>query len=152
MKELQRIRQLIEDHYNGNPWLDVTITHTLSRISAGQAAAKTGDHNSIWQIVNHMIAWRLANLERMQGKKSPAPENNFIEPVSDTSAKAWQQTLQKFETSQKQLLQFLDSADGDWFDNIYIPNGHSYYEHLQGILQHDAYHLGQIVLLAKLVK
>jgi hypothetical protein len=31
----------------------------------------------------------------------------------------------------------------------YSSNGMSYYEHIQGIVQHDAYHLGQIVLLAK---
>jgi uncharacterized damage-inducible protein DinB len=27
----------------------------------------------------------------------------------------------------------------------------TYYEHIQGIIQHDAYHLGQIVLLSKLL-
>ena len=36
-------------------------------------------------------------------------------------------------------------------EKVYPNNGMSYYEHIQGIIQHDAYHLGQIVLLAKTV-
>jgi hypothetical protein len=35
------------------------------------------------------------------------------------------------------------------FETVYPPNQMTWYEHIQGMLQHDAYHLGQIVLLAK---
>ncbi|WP_235811010.1 DUF1572 domain-containing protein [Aequorivita aquimaris] len=37
------------------------------------------------------------------------------------------------------------------FEKEYPTNKHSYYKHIHGIIQHDAYHLGQIVLLAKMV-
>jgi hypothetical protein len=32
---------------------------------------------------------------------------------------------------------------------LYKSNGMTYYEYIHGVIQHDAYHLGQIVLLAK---
>ncbi len=35
------------------------------------------------------------------------------------------------------------------FEKIYPPEGQTYYEHIHGNIQHDAYHLGQIVMLAK---
>ena len=152
MSELMRLKKLLSDHFDGSPWLDVNIMDTLKNIPASQAVKKTGHHNSIWQIVNHMIAWRETNLGRLKGEIIPAPENNFIEDVKDTSEEAWQRTLKKMERSQHNLLSFLASAKDSMLEKIYITNGLSYYEHLQGILQHDAYHLGQIVLLKKLLE
>ena len=35
------------------------------------------------------------------------------------------------------------------FEKIYPGNQLNYYEHIHGIIHHDIYHLGQIVLLAK---
>ncbi|MEP7171342.1 MAG: DinB family protein, partial [Bacteroidota bacterium] len=63
----------------------------------------------------------------------------------------WQRTLKKLERSQHNILSFLSSENDSVLEKIYIANNHTYYEHLQGILQHDAYHLGQIVLLKKLL-
>jgi|SRR6185436_15236648 len=150
MTELQRLKKLLSDHFDGSPWLDVNIMDTLKDISASKAAGKTGNHNSIWQIVNHMIAWREANLKRVKDEVLPAPDNNFIEEIKDTSEEAWKATLKKLERSQHNILSFLESADDSVLEKIYIPNNLTYYEHLQGILQHDAYHLGQIVLLKKI--
>ena len=45
---------------------------------------------------------------------------------------------------------FLENFNESQFDKIYPSNKMTYYEHIHGILQHDAYHLGQIVLLSKL--
>lgn len=151
MTELQRIKKLLSDHFDGSPWLDVNIVDTLKGIPASKAVRKIGNHNSIWQIVNHMIAWREGILKRVKGEFFPSPENNFIEEIKDISEEAWQATLKKLERSQRNLLSFLESADDSILEKIYVPNNLTYYEHLQGILQHDAYHLGQIVLLKKLI-
>ncbi|HKR06056.1 MAG TPA: DinB family protein [Bacteroidia bacterium] len=151
MTELQRLRKLFSDHFDGSPWLDVTIMDTLKDIPASKAAKKIENFNTIWQIVNHMIAWRETNLKRIKGEILPSPQNNFFEEVKDTSEEAWQVTLKKLERSQHNMLSFLSLPDDSWFEKIYIANNNSYYEHLQGILQHDAYHLGQIVLLKKII-
>ncbi len=147
---LPQLIKLFKDHFDGLPWLDINITDTLKTISAQQAAIKKGDSNSIWQIVNHMIHWRKANLQRVKGIITPAPNNNFVDEVHDVSDGAWKSTLDKLEQSQKEILAFLNKTDVQTLNKIYAPNGFSYYEHLQGILQHDAYHLGQIVLLKKI--
>jgi len=151
MSELARLKKLLSDHFDGSPWLDVSIMDTLKNISASQAAKKTDHVNSIWQIVNHMIAWRETNLKRLKDEMVAAPENNFIEEIKDTSEEAWQATLKKLERSQHNILSFVSTATDAMLEKVYITNGFSYYEHLQGILQHDAYHLGQIVLLKKLI-
>ena len=150
MKETARISKLFTDLYNGEPWLDVTITATLQKISPEQAANKVSSNwNSIWQIVNHVIAWRENVLRRLHGEVIASPPSNYIDDIADVSEAAWQSTLQRLQESQQKWIAFLNEFDEADFEKIYPANGHSYYKHINGIIQHDAYHLGQVVLLAK---
>lgn len=150
MKEMKRIAKLFHDLYDGDPWIDVTYMSTLSRINASSAAQKVAPHwNSIWEILNHVISWRMNVLQRVQGDVIVSPDNNYFEPVSDTSEEAWEKTLKRFRQSQEQWLALLKKYKKNDLDNEYPSNHMTYYEHMQGIIQHDAYHLGQIVLLAK---
>lgn len=153
MKETKRISKLFEDLYSGSPWIDVTITGTLSQLSAKQAAQKPpAGINSIWVIVNHLVKWRKNVLQRVKGKVIRTPDHNYILPVSDTSAKAWSNTLKKLDSSQKEWLRFLERVKTNDLLKTYPNNQMTYYDHIQGILQHDAYHLGQIVILSKWVR
>jgi len=150
MKETQRINKLFRDIYDGHPWIDVTILGTLKTLSGEKASKKISPHwNTIWEIVNHLISWRLNVLQRLQGKVLITPDTNYFVPVSDTSETAWQQTLSRLEESQKQWEMFLNDFLDDNFSKKYSVNSFSYYEHIHGVLQHDAYHLGQIILLSK---
>ncbi len=152
MEETQRISSLYQKLYNGSPWIDITITAVLENITAEQAARKAlPNANTIWEIINHIIAWRENVLQRVQGKVITTPENNYFEPVADTSAEAWKNTLDKLETSHTTWLKFLNHFNESSFETIYPNNEMSYYENIHGILQHDCYHLGQIVILAKMV-
>jgi uncharacterized damage-inducible protein DinB len=152
MKEAKRIKKLFEDLYDGSPWIDVTIMDTLKSISAQRAAKKIAPgRNSVWQIVNHIIAWRENVLLRVQGNKIVTPNNNYFIEIDNVSEAEWQKTLERLANSQDQWIRFLENFDESKFETIYPSNKMSYYEHIHGILQHDAYHLGQIVLLSKLV-
>jgi uncharacterized damage-inducible protein DinB len=152
MKEAKRIKKLFENLYDGSPWIDVTIMDTLKSISAQRAAKKIAPgRNSIWQIVNHIIAWRENVLLRVQGNKIVTPNNNYFIEIDNVSEAEWQKTLERLANSQDQWIRFLENFDESKFETIYPSNKMSYYEHIHGILQHDAYHLGQIVLLSKLV-
>ncbi len=150
MEETARIKKLIADLYSGQPWLDVTIKNTLAHITPGQAFNKISPRwNSIWEILNHIIEWRKAVLLRVQGNTPESPADNYFRPVTDHSEAAWQDTLARLEGTQEAWITFMDQFNQADFEKTYPSNGSSYYDHIQGIIQHDAYHLGQIVLLAK---
>ena len=150
MKESKRIIKLLKDIYDGNPWIDVTLMGTLKKIPAGQAARKVFPQwNSIWEIVNHIIQWRLNVLQRIQGNVITTPTDNYFSPVKDVSTEAWEYTLKQLEDSQVQWIQGLKKIRKKDLEKTYSANEMSYYDHIIGIMQHDAYHLGQIVMLAK---
>jgi uncharacterized damage-inducible protein DinB len=50
---------------------------------------------------------------------------------------------------QKSWIEFLDRVDASQLEIVYTPTTMTYYENIHGIIQHDVYHLGQIVLLSK---
>lgn len=149
-KENKGIEVLFKDLFDGDPWLDVTILGTLENITAGKAAKKLAPFpNSVWEIVNHLADWRLNVLRRVQGAVITTPGHNYFEPVADTSETAWKETIERLKDSQVLWLDFLQEVDAGTFSTVYPNNNMTYYQHIHGIIQHDAYHLGQIVLLAK---
>jgi uncharacterized damage-inducible protein DinB len=150
MKEPLRLKKTFSNLYNGDPWLDVTLVGTLQAISVEQASKKPAPGvNSIWEITNHLINWRQTVLERVHGTVIPSPEHNYFQPVEDTSEKAWKETLVRLSESEEAWESFLEKINEKGLNEVYPANDHTYYDHIIGIIQHDAYHLGQIVLLAK---
>lgn len=150
--DIQKVNKLIKDHYNGRPWIDTTISATLKKLTAKQAAAKTGGLNSIWQIVNHMILWRSALIGRVMDKPIAHPDDNYIAEIKDTSAAAWKDTIKRFERSQKDILEFLGSSEDKLLEKVSPSSGYSYFELVMSIVIHDSYHLGQIVLIKKMIE
>lgn len=155
MKEKKNINHFIKllgDHYKGDPWIDNTIAGELKSLTAEQAEKKFGGLNSIWQIANHMISWRNALIARVMDSPLPHPDNNFIEEISDTSEYAWKETLIKFEKSQEDIVKFLSAEEDSLLEKVSPSSGYSFFELVNAILIHDSYHLGQIVLIKKLLK
>ena len=150
MEERHRIQKLFEDLYHGNPWIEVTLMEKLHALPAEQAQKKIlPGWNSIWQIVRHLASWRMEVLRRVNGQVTTSPDHNYFEPLEDVSEEAWQETLGHLKESQDQWIRFLETFPEEDLEQIYPGNQMTYYENILGIIQHDAYHLGQITLLAK---
>jgi len=150
MEENERIVSLFEKLYDGEPWIDVPIRGTLHRISAVQATHRPLPNcNTIWEIVNHLIDWKINVQQRLKGQIMISPANNYISAIEDVSEQAWAETLKRFDLVQNEWIEFLKKFDSSSYESVYSPNQMTYYEHILGLLQHDAYHLGQIVILAK---
>lgn len=152
MKQVELLAKEFQKLFNGASWIDVNIVATLASLNAEQAAAKPfGNVNSIWEIVNHLANWREAVLKRINGVDFPSPENNFFEPLADISPKAWTETLQRLNESQKAWSALLHKMNDSDLEEQSVQRKQTKYELISGILQHDAYHLGQVVILKKFV-
>lgn len=147
-----RLISLFDKLYQGSPWIDVNIKETLKDITAVQASKRVlKDCNTIWEITNHLLQWRLNVLQRVQGKIMTTPAHNYIQRITENSDEAWAATLDQFSDTQEEWNRFLLALKEEDLEKVYPVNEMTYYEHIQGIIQHDAYHLGQIVLLKKLL-
>jgi hypothetical protein len=110
----------------------------LGGVTAAEAAWQPAPgRHSIWQNVNHVRYWRLFAVDRACGRPRPAEEEiqrqNFAAPQSTDEA-AWQACVAALHESHATVRAAAADEATD-------------FTHFKGIIAHDHYHLGQIMLL-----
>lgn len=149
MDELRRIASSFRAFYDGDCWIGVNFVQALEGVDAQLAARKwSRQHNSIWQLVHHLIYWRSTVLIRLSGKDGYPPFSDMLEPEKVTEA-AWIVTQERFLDLSTQLHHAILSLDPKQLHKASPIEAQTNYDLLMGCLQHDAYHMGQIVVLKK---
>ena len=114
--------------------------------------------HSIWEIVLHMTGWRREVAARASGKAAGEPEGGDWPPPGDPTPARWAAALAALDEAHERLVRVVHGMTND---QLWTPTndprdrplgtGVIHYELLQGILQHDAYHAGQIAMLRKVL-
>jgi uncharacterized damage-inducible protein DinB len=134
-------------------WHGPALADLVGDVSADQAAERLipGAH-TIWELVLHMTAWTEIARERLAGsaKADPTPEEDWP-PVRDTSAEAWRTAVERLKDAHRELAaEVAKLGDSDLIGRV-PGKDHSVLVMFHGIIEHDAYHGGQIALLKKVV-
>lgn len=154
MQTTHNIQKLFSDLYNGNPWTWINLHDIISDITADKAAKNPiPNANSIWQIVQHCIGWRENVLRKLAGDAFETPDDNYLTAPVDTSTASWQELLDRLAQSEKDWESYLANITDDFLNEPYAPSNGEYtvYEVIHGVLHHDNYHFGQIMMLKKLL-
>lgn len=157
MTEISRIVDQLEREYDGDPWHGSPLEAILEGIDAKRAAARPiPAGHSIWELVLHMIGWKDETTRRLSGAVACMPGGGDWPAIGEATEERWQQTLARLEASHHALIKAVKALPET---RLYEPTndtrngplgtGVSYYVLLHGIVQHDAYHAGQIALLKK---
>lgn len=153
MGEKQRILKTLSDLYDGSPWTELTIRRVVGDLAAAQAAAKPLAHmHSVWEYLNHIIYWRTLAARAMSGQE-PGREGDPLdfEEVADTSEAAWREAQQRLARCQQTFMDVAWEACDGRLDAPVPGFDATHYGLIQGIVQHDAYHLGQAMVVKKVV-
>jgi hypothetical protein len=150
MSITQHLATSIENLYKGEPWIGVTFSEYLSRVNAVQATKKIGESNCIWEIVNHIIYWHQRAQRYMYNEplEQDGDLPDFYIPENH-GEENWQHTVHRLEHSFDKMADALRKFPGQEVFDTFPGTSHPALYYLQGLAEHDAYHLGQIVLLAK---
>ena len=154
MSESHRIAKLFSDWFDQKPWTEITLTALLEDITPEMAAAHpVPGANSIWQLVQHCLGWRQNVLLKLQGEVFTSPKDNYLSEPKDISAKAWSDLLTALRDNEKLWQSYLLNLAPAQLDKGYAPaqNAFTQYEVIHGILHHDNYHFGQILILKKIL-
>jgi hypothetical protein len=150
MSHLQFLAQSLQNLYNGDPWIEVTFTEQLKRVDARLAVQRINGSNCIWQIVNHIIFWHQRAIRYMNNEQ---PEQDGDLPdfyiPENHGTENWNATQHRLEHSFAQLAEVVRSFPEDKLYEVFPGTDHAAVYYIQGLAEHDAYHLGQIVLLMK---
>ncbi len=152
-----RVRKYIlqlQQLYAGGSWQGESFVSKFEGVDELAAFSQPvpGVH-SIAEIVWHCIYWRMVLINRMQGNHSYREETvqtqNFL-PTTELKEKGWEALRSEFDQSQASLIALLGVKNDSFLEEEY-QSGFTYGHHIEGIVQHDIYHLGQIGLVKKML-
>lgn len=150
MTEIKRIQDQLKRAFEGNAWHGPSVLELLKDVNASQAAAHPiqGAH-SVWEIVLHIAAWENAGRRRLEGDRAQLPDEEDWPSVLDTSDQAWQKTLSMLVENHGQLQGAIARVNDSRLDQPILDGLATVYVTLQGVVQHDLYHAGQIAILKR---
>ena len=153
MRGIEGIIDQLHRSVEGDSWQGASIREILEGVNAREAAAHPvrGGH-SIWELVYHVTAWERAVHSRVLGKVTELEGEADWPPVRDTTEEAWTDAFEDLRRSQSELIATL-KALSDVDLNAPVPNRDYDRAHLlHGLIQHHAYHAGQMSLLKRALK
>lgn len=151
------ITSLIAAHirqvYEGNNWTEVCIADTIGNISFQQAQQRTaGSPNTIASLLHHLYYWNEIMVQRMQGKNPRVLQTNGFDVEELKSEEDWLALKEKAHDSFIQLAKAVKDFPEYKLDETYAEGKSTFYKNLQGTAEHAHYHLGQMVIIKKLLE
>jgi uncharacterized damage-inducible protein DinB len=150
MTEIERIQDQHKRAFEGEAWHGPSVQELLKDVPASDAAAHpiSGAH-SIWELALHIAAWEGAGWRRLKGDRAELPDEEDWTRLSDTSEDAWRKTRDNLKKQYDELQLAISHLDVSRLDQPILDGMSSVYVTLQGVIQHDLYHAGQIAILKK---
>lgn len=145
--EIDHIITLLERTFEANAWHGPSVKEAIQGMTEAESHTRLPNTHSIIELVGHMAAWRKYVVRKVLGDSSytVSDEANF------PSGKNWAEIAQHLKESQEELVNVLRQFPlQDIFSQVAgVTQPLTYYTLLHGIIQHDLYHAGQIVLIRK---
>lgn len=142
-------RHIREIHFGGN-WAWSTMQEALKDVSWQQAVAQPAKGgNGIAVLVFHMNFYlRVVHLRLLGTFEKFKHEDSFAMPEIQNEAD-WQMLLEKTWADAEAFAQAVEQFPDERLLEDISPKYGNFYKNLHGVVEHNHYHLGQIVLLKK---
>lgn len=109
---------------------------------------------SLWQVLEHV---RLAQLDILEFCRDPDytspnwPDDFWPADPEPPSRESWQMSIDAIKRDRQELVEIIDDPKTDLFGAIPHGEGQTYFREAVLTADHTAYHVGQIVLLRRLL-
>ncbi len=147
----------LQKAYNGDAWHGSPVWSLVQMANHEKVFTHPiPNAHSIAELVLHLSAWTEEVIDRIEGQAAKEPiKGDWPSPLLKTEEE-WLDIVADFKSANEQLVEKISrlTAD-DWNDavkdqrNPALGTGVNFAQLINGIIQHHAYHAGQIALLLK---
>lgn len=153
-KEIQNIIRNIEDTNSGSPWFGRSVYELLEETDPKKVFIRPNNsEHTLADILFHMLTWAEFTLNRLEGNKkadltaSEKLDWREINPKIHT----WKKGIKDFKAVHKTIIAILKTKDDSFLKGKVDYRTYDFSYLLNGFVQHNIYHAGQIAYLNKLL-
>jgi hypothetical protein len=113
-----------------------------------------GSPHSAWELLEHLriAQWDMVDFSRDPGHESPDwPSGYWPSSSEPPDAKDWDRSVASFRADNQKMREMITKADSDLFTPFGHGEGQSLLREALQIADHNAYHIGELVLLRRIL-
>ena len=145
--ETEKIISLLKRTFDRGAWHGPSVKEALKDVGPAHAMKRLGDTHSVIELVAHMTSWRRYVINRLEGNNSYTVSDEMNFPKRED----WNNVLEELFATQDELLTLIADFPVYKLSEL-VPvseQNYTYNTLLNGIIHHDVYHAGQIMLIRR---
>lgn len=147
------IATLFRGVISGGNWTAVNLKDTLEGVDWKQATAQVpGLQNTIAALVFHINYYVIAATKVLQNAPLDAHDKFSFDLPPIQGPEDWERLLDQTRADAETFAQLTEQLPEEKLGETFVLEKYgNYYRNLHGVIEHTHYHLGQIVLIKKLL-
>lgn len=149
----QQTAKHFRDVFTGGNWTSVNLKETLSGVDWQLATTTVHSLNTIAALVYHIHYYVQAVLNVLNGNPLEASDKFSFDVPAIHNQEDWDQLVATTLANAEQFAVLLEQLPESRFQEVFVDEKYgSYHRNMYGIIEHTHYHLGQIVLIKKILQ
>jgi|SRR5688572_13374243 len=153
-KETQYIIKSFESTLSGQPWFGRAVYEILGEADEAKVNTKpNGTEHSMIELLWHMNTWAdfvLGSLENKSAEEMKAIESNDWRQI-DLRTHTWKKGIEQLKATHNRIIELLGQKEDSFLSDIVPTRQFNFRFMLNGLVQHNIYHLGQVAYLQKML-
>jgi len=154
-KETLYIAKTFENTLSKQPWFGRAVYEIIGEADESKVHTKpNGTEHSMIELLWHMNTWAEFTLGSLEGRsvdEMKAIEANDWRTI-DPKTHTWKKGLEQLKATHKKIVELLNQKADDSFLGDIVPlREYNFRYMLNGLIQHNIYHLGQVAYLKKML-
>ena len=150
---VKNVIQQLSEIQDGSLWFDQYFKEKINKLSDTEALTRPIlQVHSVAEHISHILEWRKECLLRFKGQRTDLM--NSADDWKDNIALSkigWTNLKNLFYESTVTLINALKNQDDTYLKTKFLDTDYDFHYLIEGIIQHDLYHLGQIGVTIKLL-
>ena len=150
--EIKSIISSLQNTLDGHPWYGRAVYELLEEVNESKVYIKPNDSShSLIDLLYHMVTWAEFTQSRIEKKSIEdmaafdALDWRSIDPTTHT----WQNGLAALKAAHTSIIEHLQIRKDIFLEEIVDYRKYNFRFLINGLIQHNIYHLGQIANLGK---
>lgn len=153
MHYTKNIAKHLHEVYNGGNWTWVNLQDTLKDVTWQQATAKVYNFNTIAVLTYHIGYYADTILNVLRGNPLESKDELSFNHPPINNAEDWDAMRNKVKDDWNNLVAAIEQLPDEKLGEFFVQEKYGiYYRNLHGLIEHTHYHMGQIVILKKLLQ